>query len=88
MDREAWHAAGHGVAKSQTPSRARASSCQAVGTTWFFSSCADLCETHCLDQVLQDLKLTPVLGLLKHCAHPSSGGGVRIREPLICVKPS
>ena len=25
----------------ETPSRARASSCQAVGTTWFFSSCAD-----------------------------------------------
>ena len=24
---------------------------------------ADLCETHCLDQVLQDLKLTPVRGL-------------------------
>ena len=23
----------------ETPSRARASSCQAVGTTWFFSSC-------------------------------------------------
>ena len=24
----------------ETPSRARASSCQAVGTTWFFSSCS------------------------------------------------
>lgn len=37
--------------------------------------CADLCETHCLDQVLQDLKLTPVRGLLKHRTHPSSGRG-------------
>lgn len=36
---------------------------------------ADLCETHCLDQVLQDLKLTPVRRLLKHRTHPSSGGG-------------
>ena len=26
----------------ETPSRARASSCQAVGTTWFFSSCGGI----------------------------------------------
>ena len=28
----------------ETPSRARASSCQAVGTTWFFSSCGGILE--------------------------------------------
>ena len=28
----------------KTPSRARASSCQAVGTTWFFSSCGGILE--------------------------------------------
>ena len=28
----------------ETPSRARASSCQEVGTTWFFSSCGRILE--------------------------------------------
>ena len=28
----------------ETPSRARASSCQAVGTTWFFSSCGGILD--------------------------------------------
>ena len=28
----------------ETPSRARASSCQEVGTTWFFSSCGGILE--------------------------------------------
>ena len=31
----------------ETPSRARASSCQAVGTTWFFSSCGGILELLC-----------------------------------------
>ena len=49
---------------------------------------ADLCETHCLDQVLQDLKLTPVRGLLKHCAHPSSGCGGELGGGLALISPS
>ena len=48
---------------------------------------ADLCETHCLDQVLQDLKLTPVRGLLKQCTHPSSGGG-ELGGGLALISPS
>ena len=33
-----------GKVSLETPSRARASSCQAVGTTWFFSSCGGILE--------------------------------------------
>ena len=48
VDRGAWLATVHRVTKSWTSleplSRARASSCQEVGTTWFFSSCGGILE--------------------------------------------
>lgn len=38
---------------------------------------ADLSEYHCLDRVLQDLKLTPVRRGRRSHAHSSGGGGGR-----------